>query len=615
MKDSPFFIYGSASNKRQTEATFRHLAQSLISHLPTYPVVLQTQEQVEKDQLTIVLQSDPNDADSPYLLICPLASQAEEFKDHHKFYILRVFELKKFFEATKTYTDADFEDALTLALGTLAKFTKSREDLIALESAERRRHVHAEREIKNISDEITRLETQIANLQVSCNQLRLERAATNDECIQEEEALEELQAKRDALRLAQALLESEMTTPIPNCYRPAVPKFSDSNVGAWLEDMKALYNEFAESDVGRIALIGPFLPDSARAAHEANKDKSWAEYKAAITSLCQIDVSFSSLHDQMVMQTIKPSETPRAFLLRVAAMPDRAGLTMTESDKCRVFLQLLPPDLAEKMVDKVGNGVISFINSLELIVSARKLIPGRGQATPWGGQQAQQASAAPSEAAGGTVAAKICALLEKLSPQEPEPLSKLDEAAEKLVQFIDKKIEGPKPVAAETEDALVAKILKTVTDQYELKELDPPRGRRGGRGRGRGRGRGNFGGGRGGQWVQHQGSYYGGQQGNYGGQPAYYVNMPPQQQYYQQGPPQQPAYYGNMPPQQSYQQAPPQQYQQRQGPYIPPFMSQPAPQQGAGQPGQQSGSNPPPPQGGRCWGCNNTGHIQRDCPF
>ena len=368
---------------------------------------------------------------------------------------------------------------------------------------------------------------------------------------------------------------------LPLALQPKLPKLDDMNVAGWLTEVKEIFSPYIESDSDILQSLGPLLPDYMREKHGEWKTKSWDEYLQAMTEAFQVEVGWSAIQDAMLMQTIKVGESPRSFLLRVDAMANKIKPKMPENDRCRIFLQLLPTNLAEKMVDKVNNGVKSFIESVEAVISAGKLLSGH-KASAWG-LPVQNSNSEPVKAR--DTGDKICALLEQLAVGETTPqASNLEKAADKLVQFVDRQNAR---VGTQDTEQIAESVMKLMETRFPSQFA----GRGVGRGRGRGRG-GHYG--RGG--YAPQGGYV--PQGGYAPRGGY-------------GAPYQT--YGPRMPRGGYVQRPYYQVQQRQ--YQPaPFM----PQQRAILPPPQAAPQAPQPQGPQheirvCYRCGVAGHLAYQC--
>lgn len=381
---------------------------------------------------------------------------------------------------------------------------------------------------------------------------------------------------------------------IPASLQPQLPKFEDTNVQGWLTEVKDIFSLYFTDTKDFLQYLGPLLPEYMKKQHSENKTKTWEQYLQAMKDAFQVDVGWSAIQDSMLMQTIKVGESPRSFLLRVNSMADKIQPTMPEADRCRIFLQLLPSHLADRMIDKVNSSVKNFIDSLESVISAKKLLTGH-RASTWGlpSKEIERNPIEPTRS--NAVGDKICALLEKLSVASPAPSApSTDASALKLVEFVENQTAQ---TDAQQGDKIVESVLKLIEQRFPFQF--PSRG-----GRGRGPGRGGYGP----AWHMPQHVGYGTPYPGYGAPRAPFGSFASYQGYAQQ-------LY------RPYQRAP---YAPCQPPYAPrqyfsaPQQAPPAPQQRAIMPPPQTVPQAPQPQGYQqetrvCYRCGVAGHLAYQC--
>lgn len=357
---------------------------------------------------------------------------------------------------------------------------------------------------------------------------------------------------------------------LPQNLQPKVPPFDMSNVGGWLERCSRLFlpycqrpqNVEVENFVPQNCvqkMFTDFLPDHALQFHLANLDNDWETYKKLMIDEFQIDNSVTAITDLMLSQAKKPGEDWRSYLYRVNAIADKSRTILTDEDRCRILVKLLPLRMASFLVEK-NCTVKEFIKIVERLQSQSQFLEQIWDEKMGIGSASRQPVQAISPDASSSKIDKICALLEKLSveKEQTDEEKKLDT----LLQSISKLADRTTPANNDPE-TLTETVMKIVSSKFP--QLSN------GRGRG-GRGRGNRGQGRGRPW---------GMRGGARGAPHFYY--PSQNFGYMQ-------YY----PMQ----------QQQQG--------QPLALQASGE--QQQQPQQQAPQLRRCYSCNGIGHLSYTCP-
>ena len=535
-----FYIQGT----NPTKDTFRALTDKFLAALHTYPLVVAPTKRAPNvryfDNVQQILLSDDTTPESAKLFVCISEPELTENKHKTHFSICRFLELEK--HCLEQYSSSHFTKLVEASFNILCQL------------------------------ETLRLQTERA----------------------EEEARAEKEEKLKQEHKRREQENSNTMARIPSSLQPNVPTFDETNVQAWLDEVRELYLPYAaDKDENNIAkLVTSFVPPHVKNIHNSLKTKPWAEYAAGMVRAFQTDNSMTSILDLMRMQSMKQGESIRSFLYRVDALADKADPPLSPKDRCRVFLQLLPVSLSSIMIGRSNASVKDFISTVESVMAEQRLIDPTQQSPSIGWHVAPQ----KQDAAGTAVGEKICALLEHLSVAEKPKLdSELDQAATKLLEFVQHKTQPP-PAA---EQVTTESIMKLVDDRFQAYSQQRGSGRGGSRGRGDGRGRGRGG-------YKPQGAYM--PQGGYAprGGYAHYQSYGPRMP--RGGYVQRPYFQVQQPQQQGYQQQYQQQYQQ----------APPMPQQRAIMPPPQTVHQAPQPQGYQqetrvCYRCGVAGHLAYQC--
>ncbi|XP_052124509.1 uncharacterized protein LOC127749629 [Frankliniella occidentalis] len=176
-------------------------------------------------------------------------------------------------------------------------------------------------------------------------------------------------------QIVKSQLLKKMTPTLPAALQPHLAQFDEHDVASWLQKARTIYAKFGIKDADLPLYLESALPPSALVVHDANKDKPWAEYSAAIVAAFKSNVSFDSVRQRLLSLRRGDSETLRAYALRFKHAA-RSAVSVSEDDLCRIFLQAIPRDDARLVMAQRHSCLLDLVDTLEAAMLQRDMLGG-----------------------------------------------------------------------------------------------------------------------------------------------------------------------------------------------------------------------------------------------